>query len=722
MDARVERETPSNSKHKGRGEVNEVRKVIMVVLIMVMLGYILIWIIMPTNLYKNNWKVKMSTTLKSTYFGTYGLSLLIFVFPVLFIAVLGSLYLHYGTKYVDYDKPRKEDKSRRWLGRWRRPLLVRGPLGIVSGIELSFLMMFIALIAWSLTTYLHVGYAKIKVHGGQRWLYKWEATIFRLGLTGNICLSLLFYPVTRGSSILPLLGLTSEGSIKYHIWLGHLTMTLFTAHGLSYIPLWYVAGEISQALNWTKTGVSNIAGELSLFFGLILWATTYPRIRRKCFELFYYTHHLYILFITFFFFHVGIGFAFYMLPGFYLFVLDRYLRFLQSSQSVRLLYARVLPSSSSSSSSLELNFAKNSGLSYNPNSMIFVNVPSISKLQWHPFTVTSSSNLEEDKLSVVVKVQGTWTRKLYDLVSSSSVDRLQVSVEGPYGPASKQLLRHDTLVLVSGGNGITPFISIIQELLFVSTNMKCQTPKIILISTFKNSIDLSMLNLIIPLSCSTSDLSNLDLQIKAYVTREKEPSEDYLKQPQTIWFKPNATDSPISRSLGKNNWLWLGAIIMSSFIGFLVFMGLLTRYYIYPIDHNTNDIFPQAARTIYYVLILCGCMVLVASGAFLWNKKRNAMETKQITNMEGITPQATPESRFYNADRELESLPHQSILESTEVHFGERPNLKKLLFECKESSVGVFASGPRGLRHEVAAICGAGLVENLHFESISFSW
>ena len=36
-------------------------------------------------------------------------------------------------------------------------MLVRGPLGIVSMIELAFLIMFVALLAWSLGTYLHNG-------------------------------------------------------------------------------------------------------------------------------------------------------------------------------------------------------------------------------------------------------------------------------------------------------------------------------------------------------------------------------------------------------------------------------------------------------------------------------------------------------------------------------------------------------------------------------------
>lgn len=74
------------------------------------------------------------------------------------------------------------------------------------------------------------------------------------------------------------------------------------------------------------------------------------------FELFLYTHYLYIFFMIFFILHIGIGFACIMLPGFYLFVIDRYLRFLQSRDKVRLVSARLLPCDA-----LELNFAKSRG-------------------------------------------------------------------------------------------------------------------------------------------------------------------------------------------------------------------------------------------------------------------------------------------------------------------------------------------------------------------------
>lgn len=98
-----------------------------------------------------------------------------------------------------------------------------------------------------------------------------------------------------------------------------------------------------QMLKWDKVGISNVAGEVALVSGLVMWGTSFPAIRRKIFELFFYTHHLYIVFIVFFVLHVGFSYSCIMLPGFYLFLIDRYLRFLQSQQKIRVVSARLLP-------------------------------------------------------------------------------------------------------------------------------------------------------------------------------------------------------------------------------------------------------------------------------------------------------------------------------------------------------------------------------------------
>lgn len=118
-------------------------------------------------------------------------------------------------------------------------------------------------------------------------------------------------------------------------------------------------------LGWDKVAVSNVAGEIGLLAGLAMWITSIPRIRRKIFELFFYTHHLYILFVVFFVLHVGFSYSCIILPGFYLFLIDRYLRFLQSQQRIRLVSARILPCDT-----VELNFFKSPGQAYSTNDLI----------------------------------------------------------------------------------------------------------------------------------------------------------------------------------------------------------------------------------------------------------------------------------------------------------------------------------------------------------------
>ncbi|KAI3681791.1 hypothetical protein L6452_36596 [Arctium lappa] len=690
-------------------------------IMLVFVGYLFLWVITPTYVFKKTWLVRVRAHTKTTYFGTQGPTMLLYTLPVVFMAVVGAVYLHLRKKANRNRDEGEKEATDNNLNIWRRPMIIKG-LGIVTKIELAFFFMFIVLLVWSFVTYIHLSFAKITpqsaaLYGEKIWEAKLAAVGLQFGLVGNICLAFLFFPVIRGSSILPLFGLTSEASVKYHIWLGHIVMTLFTSHGVCYILLWIITKQTSELLKWAKTDISVVAGEISLVAGLIMWATTFPKIRRKMFEIFFYAHHFYIVFIIFFVFHVGISYTSMMLPGFFLFLVDRFLRFLQSRRNVRLISSRVLPCET-----LELNFAKSQGLNYTPTSIIFINIPSISKAQWHPFTVTSSSNLEHEKLSVMIKGEGSWSKKLYQVLSSPNpIDQLDISVEGPYGPISTNFLRHDMLVMVSGGSGITPFISIFRELVFTTEILKSKAPKILLISAFKDSSDLTMLELLLPTSGSPIEFSKLELQIEAYVTREKGTMTNDKKPVRTVWLKPKSSDGPITPILGPNGWLWLAAIISCSFAGFLLSMGLVTRFYIYPIDKNTYKVYSYGSRGALNMLLICVSIIITCGAGFWWNKNKNAMESKQIQNMEGATPAGSP-SLLFNMDRELESLPQQSIFQSTNVHFGERPDLKRMLFEQKESSVGVLVCGPKKMRHEVANICSSGLASNLHFESISFSW
>ncbi|KAM1613492.1 hypothetical protein ACFX1Z_002017 [Malus domestica] len=674
--------------------------ILRLIFLVVFLGWLMIWIVLPTKTYKNDWKPNLQSKLNSTYFGEQGVNLLLFSFPMMLIAALSCVYLHLQNKSTRSSSSTSTTTTgviTKRLAFWKRPVIVKAPLGIVTAMELAFGLMFVALLVWSLTNYLYVSFGHLHMHlpGEKVWEAKFRSVSLRLGYIGNICWALLFFPVTRGSSILPLFGLTSESSIKYHIWLGHLSMILFAAHTLGFVIYWTMTNQMVLLLEWSKTYVSNVAGEIAIVLAMAMWITSIPRFRRKMFELFFYTHHLYALYIFFYTLHVGASYFCMLLPGIFLFIVDRYLRFLQSYQRAGLVSARVLPCGT-----IELNFAKTQGLDYNPTSILFINVPSISKLQWHPFTVTSNPNMEPHNLSVVIKSEGSWSQKLYKQLSSN-VDHVQASVEGPYGPISSHFLRHEALVMFSGGSGITSLISIIREIIFQTTKPDSHLPLVRLICAFKNTDDLSMLQLLLPISSTPSDFSHVDLKIEAYVTRETEQPPALAWKPiQTVSFKADPLDSPISRVLGPSSWLWLGATISSSFVLFLVTLGLTTRFYIYPIDHNTGEIYHQSFICLWYMFLVCSCILLVSSVTFLWCKRQlNALEGKQIQNGEAPAHEI-----------ELEGLPHHPetlIAQATLVHYGTRPDLKKILLASKGSDIGVLVCGPRKMRHDVAKICSS---------------
>lgn len=98
-----------------------------------------------------------------------------------------------------------------------------------------------------------------------------------------------------------------------------------------------------QLKDWKSEGISNLPGVISLLAGLLMWVTSLPGVRRINFELFFYTHQLYVVFVVFLAMHVG-DFLFTMAAaGIFLFMLDRFLRFCQSRKTVDILSARSFP-------------------------------------------------------------------------------------------------------------------------------------------------------------------------------------------------------------------------------------------------------------------------------------------------------------------------------------------------------------------------------------------
>ena len=113
---------------------------------------------------------------------------------------------------------------------------------------------------------------------------------------------------------------------------------------------------------------------------------------------------------------------------------------------------------------------------------IFLCCPEVSYFQWHPFTLTSAP--EEDYISVHIRVVGDFTNAFAkavgcDFDSKGSpekgddprvvpppVNRVlpRVMVDGPFGSASEDFLKYETVLLVGAGIGVTPFASILKSI------------------------------------------------------------------------------------------------------------------------------------------------------------------------------------------------------------------------------------------------------------------
>ncbi|XP_058102508.1 ferric reduction oxidase 8, mitochondrial [Magnolia sinica] len=669
-------------------------------MILIFTSWVCVWFITPTGIWKKSWRVAEDDA-KSTFFGYSGLNFAVYSFPILAVAILGFIYLHLNAT------DRTSWQGRSAVSKFSMPILIRSPVGVLSGAELLAAALFIVFLAWTFYSRISNDFKKMIPNKSLK-LNEWELKVMkvgtRLGSLSEACLALMLLPVLRRLSIFQLLGLQFEASVRYHIWLSNAMMLFSTLHGLITIFIWAVKHQLgNQIKQWQPTGRVNIAGVITLAVGLIIWITSLPPIRRKRFELFYYTHHLYPVFLLFFLFHGGDRHFYAVLGGVLLFALDRILRLIQSSQVTCLISARILPCKA-----IELTLPKHPGTKYQPTSIIFIKIPCISSLEWHPFSITSSSSLDKDTISVVVKCQGRWTNQLYNKIDAP-IDSdngllmcVPVAVEGPYGPASLDYQRYDGLILIAGGIGITPFISILREFASKSANNKSFTVgSLQLIYVVKKPQDLSMLNSIWPLLLDPPTTGEqVHVQLKVFVTQEDRSSDIRVKDQLLSEVKMVSFDTTNSHSnctiSGPESLLWMATIVAFSTVTFFVFLLILNHAFLRPETQTSKKKNPSWVSDLlilwsFVIAIVCSALATVL---LRWRKEKSEIHVASPKQDKGM---------------ERHSIEEKGTMVEPEIHLGERPDFQGLLsdfsMQTEGSNIGVLVCGPESMQESVASAC-----------------
>jgi len=490
--------------------------------------------------------------------------------------------------------------------------------------------------------------------GVKKWQLKLLASSAILGRLIPFPMALLFLPVTRGSPILRMVDVPFEQAVKYHRWLGHLTMLLVSAHGITYAIF---AGSINSVYllgEWKDNGISNLAGVIAMLAGTVMWVTSVPLMRKRFFNVFYSMHHLYLVYFAFSVWHVGWSQAGEFLGAIFLFFVDRFLRFVQSRRPVTGVSARLLPSGV-----IELSIPTHAGFRHNALSFMFLNIPGVSRIEWHPFSTTSSPLDGSSQMSVCIKPIGDWSLSLLTKLFSSSsaapksaqTSRTQISsseksatmscpfaighlfAEGPYGHESNYFLRYRYLLLIGGGVGITPFLAILRDLLKRHELRQAGLPiDVQLIWCVRRRSELEVLSEIRCPSKLQPVLpgdygagigirdTQLSITVKGFITERSKEQPDgsnnssteaaVCQSDNTILIEsPLAIKSECHASKSSHNNLslspvipsknpWMAAVIFASATGFVLISGLFHLYVVTPSICCSSDSSSRSSSSI----------------------------------------------------------------------------------------------------------------------------
>ena len=102
-----------------------------------------------------------------------------------------------------------------------------------------------------------------------------------------------------------------------------------------------------------------------------------------------------------------------------------------------------------------LVFCKN-GFQYHCGQYAFINVPRVSVLQWHPFSISSAPHDSDVTFHIKALGAGTFTSVLADAVqASTNAAQIQMKVDGPYGRASYLLSGTKVWLVVGTASSLT---------------------------------------------------------------------------------------------------------------------------------------------------------------------------------------------------------------------------------------------------------------------------
>ncbi|GMF28843.1 unnamed protein product [Phytophthora lilii] len=524
-----------------------------------------------------------------------------------------------------------------------------------------------------------------------------------LGYASMFNMAFLFLPSTRNSVWMEFLSISYANGIKYHRWVGVLTVVTALLHTIFYYWM-YIREDMWSTMALPcfhcdagddgKAPWMNFLGLIALIAMLLISATSIPFVRRRLYSIFYCVHHLFVVAVIFSVLHYNpISLA--ILPTFVLYLISRTISSLNGSAPVII---REFITLGTDIVKISLQCATNEH--YEPGHFVYLNIPAISKLQWHPFTIASSPRMSPDTITIIIKVHGDWTTQLAKYVDTCKENAIRpiVYMDGYYGASLEQYEKYSTVSLVGGGTGITPLLAILQDMVAKAARGDALTQKVSAIFTFR---ELAMLEEIHPLLMKIKELDPHEnhFSIRLFLSRQptQEQIEAQLKQRQSlekyagaIRYDTSVSQAiPVPFSVPVASNLTKSMMYLSTFIVICLVLAVLK--YGQKIQASHLNLWPLQN---FVEITLVFVIVPLVTFAFIFvDRRRHSPNTAaSVTEY--------PAERIAPSDECI----FQDLVAEHRVTIGARPDihndLKDILAEHEQQTglIGVFISGPETLK------------------------
>uniref|UniRef100_A0A8B9HN90 NADPH oxidase, EF-hand calcium binding domain 5 n=1 Tax=Astyanax mexicanus TaxID=7994 RepID=A0A8B9HN90_ASTMX len=303
--------------------------------------------------------------------------------------------------------------------------------------------------------------------------------------------------------ILPL-----DQNILLHQMVGYAIVIFTVAHTMAHVmnfitltqaddsyQLWEYLLTTRPGIGWVK-GTASITGVVLqvLICLMVVCSSTFVR-RSGHFEVFYWSHLLYIWVWVLLIVHCANFWKWFVAPGVIFFVEKLVGIAVSRMGGLYIVEVNLLPSKVT-----HLVIKRPPFFQFKPGDYVYINIPVIAKYEWHPFTISSAPE-QQDTMWLHVRSMGQWTNRLFEYFRQSdsqamSNKRLTASlrnrrhetrnqasknmfqknsfaclnfncyVDGPYGTPTRQIFASEHAVLIGAGIGITPFASILQSIMY----------------------------------------------------------------------------------------------------------------------------------------------------------------------------------------------------------------------------------------------------------------